>query len=338
MALKILIFTGAGISVPLGLPTSTGFINQIDQGSNPITGQVRSYLGKTSSDDVEWILSTLESFCTEVAFTEHLIPFLSQGNPHATNGQSYIKNQFTRNKREAALEIKRIKKVIFEKLSSFNQENAVIMYRGLLSELKELYPEASISIATTNYDITFETAIEVLGDELKKFGIEDVEYGFSPKFGRPVYDSSKNLKWNSSTLEFLKVHGSLDWHRDSQGRCSRSGSTTVPDDPDQMAILYPGFKGVPEIEPFVSLHSRLNQRLAEADIVFVVGFAFRDAYINNMFENILRLRKGVKVYYYNPLSLEEHPEGSMAPRLASHYESFQHVKEGIEVSESPLKI
>ncbi len=81
-------------------------------------------------------------------------------------------------------------------------------------------------------------------------------------------------------------------------------SNTVPDDPDQMAILYPGFKGVPEVEPFVSLHGRLSTRLADADVVIVIGFAFRDAYINSVFENTMRLKPSLRVLNSIPFHLK----------------------------------
>lgn len=58
---KVLVFTGAGASVPLGLPASTGFIDDVKSGMRPITNQVMGYLGKAYSDDIEWILSTLET-------------------------------------------------------------------------------------------------------------------------------------------------------------------------------------------------------------------------------------------------------------------------------------
>ena len=32
--------------------------------------------------------------------------------------------------------------------------------------------------------------------------------------------------------------------------------------------------GVPELEPFTSMHGRLSTRLAEADLIIIIGFAF----------------------------------------------------------------
>ena len=42
---KILIFTGAGISVPLGLPSTADFMEDIIKGSQPITEHIYNFLG-----------------------------------------------------------------------------------------------------------------------------------------------------------------------------------------------------------------------------------------------------------------------------------------------------
>ena len=241
-ARKILIFMGAGASVPLGLPASTGFIQGVNTASEPITKYVINYLGEDSGKDIEWILSTLESFKTEVAFTEHLIPHFLEESPYANNVQPHIKQRVRNLKSSAASEVKRIKKIIFEKLSNFDHSQAETLYKNLLQEIFETHPDSSLTLITTNYDLTFETAIERLEGNFSTWGLEHIDYGFSERFGRPIYDSSRDNRWEPNTIQYLKIHGSLDWHRDSQGRCSRSGSSTTPDNPDQMAILYPGFK------------------------------------------------------------------------------------------------
>jgi len=113
-------------------------------------------------------------------------------------------------------------------------------------------------------------------------------------------------------------------------------SKTVSQDPDQMVILYPGFKGVPRIEPFISMHGRLNRRLAEADRIIVVGFAFRDTYINGIFEHTLKLRPNIEMLYFNPLGIDKFPEDSLVPHFIKNYPSFRHIKRGVNIEENPL--
>ena len=249
-----------------------------------------------------------------------------------------LQQQLSSLKSQAVSEVTRIKKIIFDKLNQYESDQAVSLYVNLIEEIRESFGDTAVSLITTNYDLTFESAIESSQAKLKKAGISDVDFGFAIKFGRPIYSATQDFGWDPGKLEYLKIHGSVDWHRDSKGRCSRSMSSTVPDDPDQMAILYPGFKGVPEVEPFISMHGRLNRRLAEADHIIVIGFAFRDAYINNIFENILRLRPDTEVLYFNPLSIDEYPEDSMVPHLVENYSSFRHIERGIGIDSGSLNL
>ena len=337
---KILIFTGAGMSVPLGLPTTTDFMTAVNNGIGQITQYIVEYLG-SSGGDIEWLLSTLESFKSETALTEFLLTKIKtshSSNPHIQEVSKIFESQISSFRSQAASEIIRIKKIIFDQLSQYQPEKALALYLNLIKEIKENFGDVALSIITTNYDLTFETAIESYQSEWITAGINDVDFGFSIQFGRPIYNPSKDFNWDSTIIEYLKIHGSVDWHRDARGKCSRSMSSTVPDDPDQMAILYPGFKGVPELEPFISMHGRLNTRLAEADLVIVIGFAFRDTYINSIFENILRIRKDLEILYFNPVKIDKFPKNSLVPYLTNNYYNFRHIERGIEVSEKSLQL
>ena len=334
---KVLLFMGAGAGVPLGLPTSTQFVHDVEAGAQPITNHVRTYLG-TQADDIEWVLSALEEFKSQTDFTEHLLPHLVGGVANSDVITKQLLKNLATFRRQAAQELVRLKKRIFARLNEFKPEDAVRLHIGLLQWVFRQFEPCAVSVMTTNYDLTFEVAVENAGNELANLGIEDVDYGFSMKFGRPIYDAQRDSGWQQSTLEFLKLHGSLDWHRDSQEQCSRSMSSTVPDDPDQMPILYPGFKGVAAVEPFVSLHGRLNKRLVEADVAVVIGFAFRDAYINALFDNVLRLRSDLRVLYFNPLTLDKHPKESMAPRFHTDYSAFSHTESALALSDPPLTL
>lgn len=337
---KVLVFTGAGMSVPLGLPSTMDFMLSVNSDIKPITQYIVEYLG-SSGEDIEWILSTLESFKSETALTEFLLPKISMliGNDtHIQNSLPRINSQLFNLKSQATSEIARIKKIIFDKLGQYKPEQALALYFNLVEEIKASLGNVALSMITTNYDLTFETAIESYQKKWGDAGINDVDFGFSIQFGRPIYDPSQNFNWNPTTIEYLKIHGSVDWHRDARGKCSRSMSSTVPDDPDQMAILYPGFKGVPELEPFASMHGRLNTRLAEADLVIVIGFAFRDTYINSIFENILRIRKNLEVLYFNPVKIDKFPKNSLVPYLINNYSNFRHIERGIGITEKSLQL
>src|SRR5262249_27813454 len=133
------------------------------------------------------------------------------------------------------------------------------------------------------YDLTFEGAVQSDSLDWKDLGIADFDFGFKIRHGVSTYDPSTTDAPGPGVLEYIKLHGSLDWHKNADGLCTRAGLATVPDEPDTMPILYPGYKELPQRDPFLTLHARLHQRLIEARVVVIVGFAFRDAYINSIF-------------------------------------------------------
>jgi hypothetical protein len=112
---KIILFTGAGIGVPLNLPTTNQFNEDIRNGSQQITQFIAEYLG-SAVQDIESILATLESFSKEVPFTEFMIPKVGGGAAVVGNLQTY--------KNQSAREISRIRKIIFTRLRKFKHTDA----------------------------------------------------------------------------------------------------------------------------------------------------------------------------------------------------------------------
>ena len=333
---KFLIFTGAGISVPLGLPSTVDFMEDINLGAKKITQHICSYLG-SSGNDIEKILSSLEEFDNKSSIfefifnTDNMIPTIGKTRPHVDN---HIKGL----KKQVAGETKRIKSIVHDRLSKFDSDNSADMYLNIVKEIKEYSDNSAISIVTANYDLTFERGFEDCNDRWDEIGIKDIDYGFEFKHSRAIYDPVRKFEWNSDIIEFLKIHGSVDWHKDSNGKCSRSMSTTKPSEPDEMVILYPGFKGIPEKEPFRSMHDSLVTRLNDADHIIVIGFAFRDPYINSLFEYGLRSNPNKKVFCLNPESIDNFPEDSSIPRFNNIFDNFIHMQEGVEVTERPLNL
>jgi hypothetical protein len=337
---KILVFTGAGISSPLGLPTTIDFLNEINHGAQPITKLAMNYLTEKHNrgHDIEWILSMLESFNKETTFVEYALSRFSEEPAEKALGEKAAR-KVAGMKPQAASEITRIKSVIIDKLNQFKSDAAFSLYINLVKQLKELFGESSISIFTTNYDMTFEESVVQYEPQWEKEGITHIEYGFTNhgRGARPLaYSQEQDFSWDKNAIEYMKIHGSIDWHKGRDGLTIRSGAHFVPRNPDSMLMLYPGFKGVPQEEPFKSLHDRLGRRLKEADIIVVIGFAFRDPYINGMFETALRSRQDARVLYFDPAKEGEYPADSHSPRFMSSYKNFVHIPQRIEVGKNPL--
>lgn len=336
---KILLITGAGVGVPLGLPTTTGF--DIGSGAKYITKALQAYYDSQSdggrSNDIEWILAGLERFTTHSDFTLHLLPHLMHPQSR-TKSEAYAKTKFGELREAAKQELNRLKKLMYEKLDRFDEQVAADLYTGLLKRVQDVFGPCTFSVVTTNYDLTFEKATHYADRKLGNLGITGIESCFpstDPR-GPATYDARLDFGWEPGVLEYLKVHGSLDWHRDWDGNCTRSWSIIAPDKADDMLILYPGFKGVPAREPFRSLHGRLARRLLEADIVMIVGFACRDDYINALLENAMRHRPNRPILYMNPASIDEHPAESKARDFVQDFpEAFKHHPVELESTNAP---
>ena len=119
----------------------------------------------------------------------------------------------------------------------------------------------------------------------------------------------------------------------------KTGGVTLPAVPDAMPLLYPGYKGTPTDEPFITMHNKLFLRLNECDEVHVIGFAFRDPYINSIFEFAIRGNPNLRINCYNPSPIKDLPIESAIPQfLRNAPNQFLYNQYGIEDSENPLNL
>lgn len=106
-----------------------------------------------------------------------------------------------------------------------------------------------------------------------------------------------------------------------------------------MLLLYPGFKGTPSNEPYKSFHDALLERLLTADIIYVIGFAFRDEFINNQFDIALKINPDLHVYCFNPVALAKLPVESKMPFFVEKYPNkFHHVAKAIAKTDGKLPL
>ena len=80
---------------------------------------------------------------------------------------------------------------------------------------------------------------------------------------------------------------------------------------DRNVVLYPGYKGAADNEPFATFHSHFESCLKKTDIIVFIGFAFRDRHINDILESHFSRRR-IEVVVLNPV-LPESPPWSPAP-------------------------
>ena len=159
----------------------------------------------------------------------------------------------------------------------------------LLIELQQLDP--CLQIFTTNYDLVLEEAI--------KQAEVDVNYGLDNTGRRTRLDVDfwhppKDHLWTYGLL--TKLHGSVDWQRENGEIIV--GSSHFTGEHENHCLLYPGHKGSPDTEPFITFHNHLRnvvqRKYGPLTAAVFVGYAFRDDYINTI---LAELPSGPPVFY-----------------------------------------
>lgn len=144
-----------------------------------------------------------------------------------------------------------------------------------------------IEIFTTNYDYLFE-----MGLESKNIPYYDGFSGsFEPFFNPETVD---NLRYLPNDIKLWKIHGSLGWQFNRDGR-KVIRSTTSKDD----ILIYPSILKYDHSrkQPYVALMDRLSNYLRQDDSVLVVcGYSFGDEHINERIITAMRSNHSTHVF------------------------------------------
>jgi len=319
--MHITILTGAGFVRPLGLPTTTEF--EIGQGE--FVSLLKEFLKENNYNpkDIEHIFMATERFIDK-DFTFYLTERFAR-SAEAINLVNKLRNL----KVQAQSFSIELKKNIYRKLREFDDVSAFELYYNFLKLFNP--KENTISFFTTNYDRTFERAYFFYPEKFTEIGIGRVEYHFSEQYGELVF--SPKLEYRG--FEYIKLHGSLDWYEE-ENRVVKTSAVVVPDDPEEVPLLYPGYKAMPDKEPFLSLHRIFLDRLLRSEFVIMVGFALRDEAINFLLDTALQQNKSLKVIFINPSKAHEFPPESDYSYFYSVYgERFAHICKRVEISDFP---
>jgi len=294
---SIVLFAGAGASRAVNqtaYPTTVEFYQQLPSTiiQQSIFKLTIEYLRARRDDgakiDIElvlWALQELDAFISQAGNAES-VPgwFLREnrlastiGGPQNFSGLLESGSPILPIIRDT---ISRIDELVYDFYGRMPQEfelqsNWLPLLEGLLSKHRHI-----VEIFTTNYDVVLEAALAYI-EERERVPEGPVVTGRREGI-RPTLDPLLwgRPPWSGHTGLLTKLHGSVDW--------SRGASDIYVGDPlfkgnhEKHVILYPGFKGLPAAEPFAAFHNYLARAVAGADIVLFIGFAFRDAYINDI--------------------------------------------------------
>jgi hypothetical protein len=188
---------------------------------------------------------------------------------------------------------KQIKKAIKEKVSVHNHKDEIVknlVHTDFAEWVGRADRKNPIEIFTTNYDFLFE-----LGLEHKNIPYYD---GFVGGF-EPFFDalSVENSKFSPYCTKLWKIHGSLGWTFDKKREKVLRKSPNDIDDKD--ILVYPSILKYSEAKkfPYISLIDRLSNFLKQDDtVLFVCGYSFGDAHINEVILSALKTNTTSHLY------------------------------------------
>jgi len=292
--LRVLVFSGAGASYavnPERFPTTVQFFQKLPVGlaKEPLVTILRDRcerrFGKGPADveKILWCLSELEQYFLAIDDAKSPMNWVAEGNviQSAVGSPHHGISEFVHLARLARNKVIAIKDTIAAEVYNFysykpKSEELIDNWIQLLQSLHT--HKAWIDLVTTNYDLVLETTVKLLKLE--------VGNGFSDE---PVREMSLDYWRNSISTEnvepyadglITKLHGSVHWEAEPDGVVL--GGTRYKGAHERHALISPGFKGVPQKEPFVTLHDYFERALTRADVILFIGFAFRDDYINDL--------------------------------------------------------
>jgi len=324
--MNIIFFAGAGMAKPLGLPTVVDFnemINKtLDERELNFINNIKKYISykKLNSNDIEYIFSSIAKFLGENAeVTVFLLNTLTSID-FIGNINNFIKLARSSNEK--------LKKIFYESLTNFDINKAKKLYVSIFKGIKQSFNTSNISFITTNYDSTFDEVVKRFKSDLVSIGFNDIDTLFKPYENIAITYQPSDNDFPSQSIEYIKLHGSIDWFKDNDNITFKIFAPIKPAYTDKSVLIYPGFKGFPDEEPFKSLHERFKNRLSKANIMIAVGFAFRDEAINNIIEPFLK--KGLKIYHINPTPPDRYPPESKTPYFLKNYpDNFFHIQKSV---------
>jgi hypothetical protein len=136
-------------------------------------------------------------------------------------------------------------------------------------------------VATVNYDLVLEiystqTDIAVIPKFLKRRGFKSTE-------GLDVL-AINEITQGVMDLEYIKLHGSIDWWLNDKGKVVLSMEQNNPFEVlIDRTMIYPIYEKFVSKDPFFALYQYFRKMLFKDDVAIVIGYSFRDTSINNAF-------------------------------------------------------
>jgi hypothetical protein len=314
---KVVFLTGAGASVPLGLPTTAQFLDEFRNlavnlrlpeanHQDDFARFIVDRLYTSNPADIEEVLSKLEADAewVEQAGSDH--PFLGTlvgsiwddfrtlalGANLPTRNDT-LQKQLVDHLREGLIRFRKMNKdltdairdEVIDRYGNLEADKAESLYRGLLGIWKDQFVEEfqcgdTLPFFTLNYDVALEIAAERLGIRLID--------GFSTRPTGSTWSPDPFMSYGPEhgrlNLVLVKLHGSVKLGRNNEGVLVELPLGLKRDPrPHQHAVLYPtlGRKQLDQ-EPYRTNYTILRSCLLHATLLVVIGCSLRDRELNDL--------------------------------------------------------
>ncbi len=282
---------GAGISFDANIPLMY-----------PLTERVNALIETSENEDDKLIIEALKAELNDDCHVEHYLSHLgdlialserSRSGEVSLNGSSFSLEKLNHCYRKIVKSIGETVRYGYKdddnvgtiEKSIVGIESHINFIQALFKNKANLERRSSINFFTTNYDTLLEDALAlnkidvVDGFSGGAMGFWNAEFEFSPKKNRVA------------TCSLFKLHGSVDWHGDSEHGLVRAryGTKYLSDAGDIM--IYPQATKYVETQkdPFATLFSglRMTIKTGGQNVLIVCGYSFGDEHINSEIEHCL---------------------------------------------------
>jgi hypothetical protein len=315
-----LLFLGAGSSKPFGigeLKDITAKVKEvlIEHGYVDVLINIHetlkeanvgsTYFANESEIDIEVILSVLDLLVEPSTALNTLGPsaiFIYQSAKKVESSRSFK----TPTKEDYIETRKIVERELVDSCNGCDFQRALEYYRRLFTLETSITPSYRNTldqqpriplfshVVTTNYDLVLE--------RYDKERISPAKHLLRRGFTRGGYDwdepyldinevSTAVLESALSKLEYLKLHGSIDWwvrDRDNETVVRDSPISLMGESYHKRQMVYPVYEKHVSEDPYSSLFSYFRSLLNHCHVYVVVGYSFRDRSINNAFRDYLR--------------------------------------------------
>lgn len=303
----VIVFTGAGASQPLGFPIMQSFMDGLedivrnDPHEFPVLQNIYTQYRLPDGEpgrDLEKLLQALTRYqdafrlMAEDPNFQRPMPYSSPALKAITEGIAGPSLPDT----VQSLDDK-TRDLIFQEYGKDVSEDkdVVELYQPLLGTIAELAHHPVIPVFTTNYD----RAIEIFADQTSV----SVEYGFRPGHARSVWNPQRFHKYEAPSdgygVVLFKLHGSVTWYKVDGAVRTVSAAQRGLSGWENM-LIYPGDTktGVLE-EPYHTCFSYLRHCLYHASCCLVIGYSFRDLFIQRVFQEAADINPQLRVLVMN---------------------------------------